>query len=106
MTTDIHSCSFYCDRPECIRRQRDDLRDQQTANVPASVALSQLHALVRALRGWLYFWPDYGGPPAHPSPAPMRELHDELERAEGFLAQRHTAHFATCPHADQHRRSR
>lgn len=24
--TDIHSCSYYCDRPECIRAQRDQLR--------------------------------------------------------------------------------
>ena len=24
--TDIHSCSYYCDRPECIKRQRDELR--------------------------------------------------------------------------------
>jgi hypothetical protein len=25
--TDIHSCSYYCDRPECIKRQRDEMRD-------------------------------------------------------------------------------
>lgn len=23
--TDIHSCSYYCDRPECIKAQRDEL---------------------------------------------------------------------------------
>ena len=30
MLTDdtIHSCSPYCDRPECMRRQRDKLREQ------------------------------------------------------------------------------
>ena len=28
MTDDIHSCSYYCDRPECIKRQRDELREQ------------------------------------------------------------------------------
>lgn len=22
---DIHSCSYYCDRPECVREQRDEL---------------------------------------------------------------------------------
>ncbi len=27
MTKTIHSCSLYCDRPECIRQQRDMLRD-------------------------------------------------------------------------------
>ena len=25
--SDIHSCSYYCDRPECIKAQRDELRD-------------------------------------------------------------------------------
>jgi hypothetical protein len=28
MTTDIHSCSYYCDRPECVKAQRDELRDR------------------------------------------------------------------------------
>jgi len=26
--TDIHSCSYYCDKPECIKAQRDELRDK------------------------------------------------------------------------------
>lgn len=26
--TEIHSCSYYCDRPECIKRQRDDMRER------------------------------------------------------------------------------
>ena len=26
--TDIHSCSYYCERPECIKAQRDELRDR------------------------------------------------------------------------------
>ena len=26
--TEIHSCSYYCDRPECIKRQRDELRER------------------------------------------------------------------------------
>jgi len=26
--TDIHSCSYYCDRPKCIKAQRDELRDK------------------------------------------------------------------------------
>lgn len=24
----IHSCSYYCDKPACIKRQRDELRDK------------------------------------------------------------------------------
>jgi len=26
--SDIHSCSYYCDRPACIKAQRDELRDR------------------------------------------------------------------------------
>ena len=25
---DIHSCGYYCDRPPCIKAQRDELRDK------------------------------------------------------------------------------
>jgi len=32
MTDDtIHTCSYYCERPECVRRQRDELRDRMEA---------------------------------------------------------------------------
>jgi len=27
----IHSCSYYCERPECIKAQRDELRDKLEA---------------------------------------------------------------------------
>ena len=26
--TEIHSCSYFCDRPECIKAQRDELRER------------------------------------------------------------------------------
>lgn len=26
--TDIHSCGYFCDRPECIKAQRDELRER------------------------------------------------------------------------------
>jgi hypothetical protein len=26
--TDIHSCGYYCDRPLCIKAQRDELRNK------------------------------------------------------------------------------
>lgn len=29
--TDIHSCSYYCNRPGCIKAQRDELRDSHGA---------------------------------------------------------------------------
>lgn len=35
---DIHSCSYYCDRPACVKAQRDELRDRFVSAQPASVA--------------------------------------------------------------------
>jgi len=29
---DIHSCGYYCDRPACIKAQRDELRDKLFSN--------------------------------------------------------------------------
>ena len=31
MTDDIHSCSYYCDRPECVKAQRDELHERLDA---------------------------------------------------------------------------
>lgn len=31
MTAEIHTCSYYCERPECIKRQRDEMRDRMAA---------------------------------------------------------------------------
>jgi hypothetical protein len=28
MANDIHSCSYYCTRPDCVKAQRDELRDK------------------------------------------------------------------------------
>lgn len=34
MTDDtIHTCSYYCERPECIKRQRDELRDRMESSL-------------------------------------------------------------------------
>ena len=26
--SDVHTCGYYCDRPRCIKEQRDELRDR------------------------------------------------------------------------------
>lgn len=31
MTDEIHSCSYYCQRPACIKAQRDELRGKYFA---------------------------------------------------------------------------
>ena len=40
--TDLHSCSYFCNRPECIKAQRDELRErlaQQKALTDDEIAL-------------------------------------------------------------------
>lgn len=47
--TDIHSCSYYCDRPKCIKAQRDELRDKLAQPAPHTeqepVALDLSHII-------------------------------------------------------------
>ena len=48
---DIHSCSLFCDRPECCTRQRDQLRDyilRTGGNDALSAALKLRDHLVAA----------------------------------------------------------
>ena len=58
MTDDIHSCSYYCDRPECIKRQRDELRIQfdrlQTEILPAEIAdlMNRLESMEKERNAW------------------------------------------------------
>lgn len=37
MTDDIHSCGYYCERPACVRAQRDELRDRFVVPVEPAV---------------------------------------------------------------------
>jgi hypothetical protein len=54
--SDIHTCSYYCDRPACIKAQRDELRDrfqvmQAQAEIDAKAAKAQSEALDRMVWG-------------------------------------------------------
>jgi hypothetical protein len=33
--SDIHSCSYFCERPDCVLSQRNELRDRLTAGASA-----------------------------------------------------------------------
>lgn len=46
--TDIHTCSYYCHRPACIKAQRDELRDKMERE-RAIVAMGEMigQAVVR-----------------------------------------------------------
>jgi hypothetical protein len=46
--TEVHSCSYYCNRPECIKAQRDELRErlaqpeQEPSSVQQAYAMAQV----------------------------------------------------------------
>lgn len=37
----IHSCSYYCDKPECIKSQRDELRESLAGLMEQNTELDQ-----------------------------------------------------------------
>lgn len=47
MTTDIHTCSYHCTRPECVLAQRDELRDKLVGLVNARVYRATKNGVVR-----------------------------------------------------------
>jgi len=49
--TDIHSCSYYCDRPECIKAQRDELRDKLAQLEPPPECKTEAEQIAFAF-GW------------------------------------------------------
>jgi hypothetical protein len=40
--TDIHSCGYYCDKPACIKAQRDELRDDLFLSKPTPEPVAYL----------------------------------------------------------------
>ena len=62
--TDIHSCSYYCDRPECIKAQRDELRERLAQPVQEPVAHTTGHCENHKQKGGCQLhnlqcgWPD------------------------------------------------
>jgi hypothetical protein len=45
--SDIHTCSYYCDRLPCIKRQRDELRDRfQVMQAQAEVVAVQQRKVI------------------------------------------------------------
>ena len=44
--TDLHTCSYHCDRPECVRAQRDELRERLAQ--PAQQSLTDRITILEA----------------------------------------------------------
>jgi hypothetical protein len=51
--TDIHSCGYYCDRPLCIKAQRNELRDKFIATIPTPMAEPEPFEYWNAVDGWV-----------------------------------------------------
>ena len=52
--TDIHSCSYSCTRPECVKQQRDELRSKlNTAELDLFTAKRMCAALEALAQGRL-----------------------------------------------------
>ena len=49
--TDIHSCGYYCDRPFCIKAQRDELRDRVFADLPL-VRVEEFLTMIKGSEGF------------------------------------------------------
>lgn len=49
--SEIHSCSYNCDRPACIKAQRDELRDRLAAQPAEPDEIEQLRADLISCRG-------------------------------------------------------
>jgi hypothetical protein len=45
MPADIHSCSLYCDRPACIKHQRDEMREKIQSGYRQRLALENVRLL-------------------------------------------------------------
>jgi hypothetical protein len=75
----IHSCSYYCDRPACIKAQRDELRDKLTE------AVAERDALLEALQDCLWVLErDYGSDSiSEPERIKARKAIEAAKRQEG-----------------------
>ena len=51
--TDIHSCGYYCDRPLCIKAQRDELRDKFIATIPTPIDEPEPFEYWNVVEGWV-----------------------------------------------------
>ena len=65
--SDIHSCSYHCDRPECIKAQRDELRERLAQPEQEPVAsigsLNEFSAMELVRRGFALTDHLYTAPP-------------------------------------------
>jgi hypothetical protein len=77
--SDIHSCSYHCNRPECIKAQRDELRDrlaqpEQPAKIDIDYWVSSRPQIIEALaKAGFTLMSNANGFWLEPAPQPERE---------------------------------
>lgn len=49
----MHTCNYYCDRPECLKAQRDELRDKWETIVAALQAPYQHPITINDIRSMM-----------------------------------------------------
>ena len=76
--TDIHSCSYYCDRPDCIKAQRDELRERlaQPEQEPGQEPFGYFRYDPR-LDAWVQNREGRPGTPFYTTPPQRKPLTDE-----------------------------
>ncbi len=100
--TDIHSCSYYCDRPECVKAQRDELRaelERLRAQEPVAWVVpgddnANAYGFVDAM-AWQegeFSRPLYAAPPAQPA----QRLTDEPQWRPIETAPQDGAQYLAC----------
>lgn len=77
---DIHTCSYYCDRPACILRQRNELRDKLFEEIRTSERSIQTSDTKPAESSQPWVKTYSGGKPNYTQPI---ESADEALRARG-----------------------
>jgi len=99
----IHTCSYYCERPECIKAQRDELRQKlEQAEKQEPVAWR----FQSAVGGWAYgkeppIGSKYAVEPLYAAPVHASDI--SQERVDETAKDRHEFECPRCGHCCQQR---
>jgi hypothetical protein len=90
----VHSCSYYCDRPECIKAQRDEFVKLLAADKPV---LYQHKSPIVNAQGELLGYSDWKNGMAGLPDWPQRSLYAQPQPARENVALRKSAEISSTP---------